>query len=650
MEQEELLTTANLTLAPNIKQSDTKDDILILKNESTQSYLSIARAQHKTLHYFKSGSNVAEVLPKLISSSSCPPLRNFYELILQAVEANILQKENDDSKLTPALNWPISINEKVILILSIISFIIGILGLIKSGITLPQNTLDVVLSYAITCGCLSLGYLIAASVLKGYQCEVYKPHFHWLSFFPHFQVDLSDSIMSNRMCQLNLSLSRIAPLLFAIGICGMKYPQFNYVILLGLFYSTWPLGNSAAINLISVYFKKFRISTSHDFLFVQNKLLTTILSKKIIHTDIKYLLIYALYFIIWLGLLLLVQVYIFQINAEELVPFFDKSKEQIGLNKFIIFSVIISVIALSVSTGIWLLAKNIAAYFRSKNTNKIKKNLPDNISDVNPTAIEKALSKTLLFKDSSDDVRKKITKVIKASEYKPKSFVFKEGETGEELYIIYSGRVEILRELNNGRYVKITELTEGDAFGEIALLQNIPRTRSIRAIKPTILLTLSRTDFDNLVVTILGENKIKEIIQIRAFLMSLPMCKNWHPQAIQRFAELSNLIEINENQEVLKQDKENLFFYMVYEGTFEVRKDGKKVATIKKGDFFGEISLLKNSASNADVTAKQVGKCLILNRKDFLKFISHDFFVGLQFEKISSKRLKQPIFQAPPKD
>lgn len=68
--------------------------------------------------------------------------------------------------------------------------------------------------------------------------------------------------------------------------------------------------------------------------------------------------------------------------------------------------------------------------------------------------------------------------------------IIRQGEQGDRFYIIRRGRVEVTQ---NGRY--ISTHGAGETFGEIALLYNIPRTANVCALEPTELLTLTATDF-----------------------------------------------------------------------------------------------------------------------------------------------------------
>jgi CRP-like cAMP-binding protein len=89
---------------------------------------------------------------------------------------------------------------------------------------------------------------------------------------------------------------------------------------------------------------------------------------------------------------------------------------------------------------------------------------------------------------------------LKVVEYKPGQIIFHMGEMGENFYIIEVGEVEVLAPDMRAQAVGvINRLGPGDFFGEIALLRAVPRTATIRAVKPTRLLAISREDFDHVV-------------------------------------------------------------------------------------------------------------------------------------------------------
>lgn len=73
-----------------------------------------------------------------------------------------------------------------------------------------------------------------------------------------------------------------------------------------------------------------------------------------------------------------------------------------------------------------------------------------------------------------------------------------EGEEGNKFYIIVRGSFEVLKNSEKEMNQHIATLQDGDYFGEIALLKNIPRTATVRAEVPSILLSIRRAAFHSL--------------------------------------------------------------------------------------------------------------------------------------------------------
>ena len=65
-------------------------------------------------------------------------------------------------------------------------------------------------------------------------------------------------------------------------------------------------------------------------------------------------------------------------------------------------------------------------------------------------------------------------------------------------------------------------------------------------------------------------------------------------------------------QRILRQGITGSNFYVVVDGEASVKIDGEERASIGRGDFFGEMSLLLGSAPTADVIARTPLRCLVL--------------------------------------
>jgi CRP-like cAMP-binding protein len=76
-------------------------------------------------------------------------------------------------------------------------------------------------------------------------------------------------------------------------------------------------------------------------------------------------------------------------------------------------------------------------------------------------------------------------------------YVFREGDLGTEMYVIHRGRVEILRTVANESH-QIAVMERGDFFGEMSLLEELPRNATARALESTSLIEINGALFDRM--------------------------------------------------------------------------------------------------------------------------------------------------------
>ncbi len=72
--------------------------------------------------------------------------------------------------------------------------------------------------------------------------------------------------------------------------------------------------------------------------------------------------------------------------------------------------------------------------------------------------------------------------------------IVREGELGERMFIIQSGRVRVSRNMN-GNEVKLAELKAGDFFGEMAIIDREVRSATVSAIGQVRLLSIDKKNF-----------------------------------------------------------------------------------------------------------------------------------------------------------
>jgi CRP-like cAMP-binding protein len=96
-----------------------------------------------------------------------------------------------------------------------------------------------------------------------------------------------------------------------------------------------------------------------------------------------------------------------------------------------------------------------------------------------------------------------LAKVANRRRYPKDSVVFFENEQGDFFFMILEGRIKVTILGDDGREVILSLLGSGDFFGEMALLDNEPRSATAIAVEESELLSLHRTDFQ----TVLTDNR-----------------------------------------------------------------------------------------------------------------------------------------------
>jgi len=109
-------------------------------------------------------------------------------------------------------------------------------------------------------------------------------------------------------------------------------------------------------------------------------------------------------------------------------------------------------------------------------------------------AVESLRNIGLFSSVQGDDLDSVASLLIERRFPKHKTIV-EEGLPGDYMYIIREGRVSVSKLSDDGREKILEFLEAGDFFGEMSLLDNAPRSASVRALTETRILALSRADF-----------------------------------------------------------------------------------------------------------------------------------------------------------
>jgi CRP/FNR family transcriptional regulator, cyclic AMP receptor protein len=102
-----------------------------------------------------------------------------------------------------------------------------------------------------------------------------------------------------------------------------------------------------------------------------------------------------------------------------------------------------------------------------------------------------------LFAHVNDDALRRISRSLRHRRFRRNEVIFHQGDLGDSLQIVASGRVKIVLPSAEGEEAIIATLRPGDFFGELALLDGAPRSATATAVEPTETLALPRETFQD---------------------------------------------------------------------------------------------------------------------------------------------------------
>ena len=115
----------------------------------------------------------------------------------------------------------------------------------------------------------------------------------------------------------------------------------------------------------------------------------------------------------------------------------------------------------------------------------------------------------------------------------------------------------------------------------------------------------------------LGSNSKVDLIK------GVPLFASASKQELAEIASIADEIDLPEGKVLIQEGDTGREFFVLIDGTAEVARGGKKVATIGAGDFFGEIALIAKTPRNATITATSPVRALVITDRAFRQLLDH---------------------------
>jgi CRP-like cAMP-binding protein len=253
-----------------------------------------------------------------------------------------------------------------------------------------------------------------------------------------------------------------------------------------------------------------------------------------------------------------------------------------------------------------------------------------------------------LFSDLPEEAFLEVLNALKLHRYAGDGLVLREGEPGHSVYLLARGQVEVFTRVNKKRKV-LAQLSDGVVFGEMALIANVPRTASVRAVTHVDMLELTREDLyqeaDKLESVAKTLKKFTRSRLLKNLLNKSAIFKDI-PQDVRReIMDKFIAMETKKGQVLVKEGQPGIGLFLILAGDAEVKKqDGDStipIALLKEGDIFGEISLIKNVDATATVIAGHDGEVLFISAKDFKQIVRKTPKLWQILDEMSDERIKE---------
>nr|XP_023020005.1 cGMP-dependent protein kinase, isozyme 1-like [Leptinotarsa decemlineata] len=278
----------------------------------------------------------------------------------------------------------------------------------------------------------------------------------------------------------------------------------------------------------------------------------------------------------------------------------------------------------------------------SRRSGVISKSVDINVDDVNiediktypkskgeEDLIRKAIEENEFLSSILSEKRlQKIVECMKVEKVSEGQMIIKEGVVGSDLYISVSGSYQVIVGDN-----VVNTFHDVRVFGELAILYSAKRYASVKSLENGSVWVLDCPTFKRLMI----KTAIEEHEEMASFLRNVPQLNTAVPEKLYQVANLLQSEFFPSGTDIVRQGEIGDKFYIIRAGSVTIEKDQETVAHLSKGNYFGELALLKEEFRQATVIADMPGtECLTLTRKQFIDhFGDIDEFIRLKMHPVT---------------
>jgi CRP-like cAMP-binding protein len=122
-------------------------------------------------------------------------------------------------------------------------------------------------------------------------------------------------------------------------------------------------------------------------------------------------------------------------------------------------------------------------------------------------------------------------------------------------------------------------------------------------------------------------------------IKNVPLFSKLSAKALREVAGVADEMDLPEGKTLTKEGERGREFFVLLEGSADVRQKGARISTLGKGDFFGEIALVTKLPRTATVTTTSPVRALVITDRDFSALLRRSPQIGQSVLEALGERL-----------
>jgi len=249
----------------------------------------------------------------------------------------------------------------------------------------------------------------------------------------------------------------------------------------------------------------------------------------------------------------------------------------------------------------------------------------------------------------SDDQVADFKGLFSLRQYAPGDAVLVEGDVAESFFVIHSGELLVTQGTAYGGERTLNVRRPGEVFGEIGLLEGVPRTASVTALTHVQLFEIGKRHFFELIEANASFHHFLKRLHAHRLLSSIPLFKGLGEKALEKIQALVEPRDVRAGEVLAVEDGIADRLLVILEGNARAYRSGLDEAdsqedSLGHGDHVGSEGLLAISRYARSVVMETNGRVAVLHKQDFARLVRRTPSIAMNLPGLSALKLVLPFF------